>query len=52
MPVLPVIAMQRFDLKNSIKAIKLFIGMILKLLFILKVKRVVKVIFCGGWDLK
>ncbi len=27
----PVIAMQRFDLKNSIIAIKLFLGMILKL---------------------
>ncbi len=30
-PVFPVIAMQRFDFKNSIIAIKLFIVMILNL---------------------
>ncbi len=38
MPVFPVIAMQRFDFKISIIAIKLFIVMILYL-FNLKVKR-------------
>ncbi len=31
MPVFPVIAMQRFDFKNSIIAIKLFLVMILNL---------------------
>ncbi len=30
-PVFPVIAMQRFDFKNSIIAIKLFLAMILNL---------------------
>ncbi len=34
MPVFPVIAMQRFDFKNSIITIKRFLVMILKLRFV------------------
>ncbi len=54
MPVFPVVAMQRFDFKNSNIAIKLYL-MFLNLYLPqndLKVKRGVKVWFCGGCALK
>ncbi len=54
MPLFPVITMQRFDFKNSIIAIKVYLVMILNLYLTsdLKVRRGGKVWFCGGCALK
>ncbi len=55
MPVFPIMAMQRFDFKNSIIAIKLFIVMILNLYLTSEwsqSEKGTKVWFCAGCAFK